>query len=212
MKSIAYWNPFIYSLFMRFSYKSNYLKRYQEIASLIDAGSSLVDVCCGDCKIYKFLKDKNIAYTGLDFNSSFVNEGNRKGMNVQKCNVKHDEIPQADYVLMQASLYQFIPNHGQVLQKLYNAAKKYLIIAEPVKNYADSKWKIVSFIAKLLNNPGDGIKTERFNINTLKEALEPFTGNKVKEFLVADTEYVVLIKKDSAKVKPVFLNNGLERK
>ena len=198
MRSIVYWNPFIYSLFMRFSYKSNYLERYQAIESLIDADSSLVDVCCGDCKIYEFLKDKNIAYTGLDFNPAFINEGNRKGIKVQKCNVKNDGIPQADYVLMQASLYQFIPNHAEVLRRLYAAARKYLIIAEPVKNYADSKWKIVSWIAKLLNNPGDGIKRERFNINTFKEALEPFNRNRVKEFLVADTEYVILIKKDNA--------------
>ena len=199
MKSIVYWHPFIYSLFIRFSYKNSYRKRYQSIQSLIDANSSLVDVCCGDCKIYEFLKDKNISYKGLDFNSTFVKEANKKGIRVQQCNVHKDEIPSADYVLMQASLYQFIPHQGEVLQKLFNAAKKYLIIAEPVKNHADSKWKIVSFIAKQLNNPGDGIKTARFNINTLKEALKPFKENSVKEILVGDTEYIVLIKKEQHK-------------
>ena len=95
---------------------------------------------------------------------------------------------------MQASLYQFIPNEKKILEKLLNATKKYLIISEPVINYSQSRSKLISKIARLLNNPGDGIKEKRFNLESFKKTLTPFKKNIIKEFL-SGIEYVVLLKK-----------------
>ena len=198
MKSINYWHPSIYSFFIRLSYKHSFTERYEAIRDLIEESSTVIDVCCGDCKVHDFLKDKKIDYTGLDFNQNFVNAANKKGIKTIFFNIYENEIPKADYILFQASLYQFIPRHEQILKKLFDAAIKYVIISEPVKNYADSKSKIISFIAKMLNDPGDGIKPYRFTIDTLKEALRPFKDNIVKERLISNNiEYIAVIKKSS---------------
>lgn len=196
MKSIVYWHPFIYSLFIKFSFKRNYTDRYRAIADIIPKNSSIIDVCCGDCRLYNFLKSRYVDYLGLDFNKNFIMEAKKKGIKGTLFNIYIDEIPRTDYVIMQGSLYQFIPNHAWVLNKLYDAAGKCLIISEPVKNYASSRSRFVSLIAKMLNNPGDGIKVNRFNISTLKEAMRPYERNIVKEFYITSgIEYVVVVKK-----------------
>lgn len=197
MRSIIYWHPAIYSFFIRLSFKDAYAKRYEAIKDLIENNSSVADICCGDCKIFDYLRDKKVDYLGLDFNPYFIKAVNKRGIKARVFNIQEDEIPKSDYILIQGSLYQFFPKHNQVLQKLFDAATKYLIVSEAIKNYADSKSKIISFIAKMLNNPGDGIKPYRFNINTLKETLEPFRKNIVKEFLASNgMEYIVVMKKD----------------
>jgi len=177
-------------------FKKYYNDRYQAINNVIDNNSSVVDVCCGDSMLYTFLKCKNIDYLGLDFNTTFIKFSKKRGINVRKFDIYKDEIPVNDYVVIQGSLYQFIPNQHQILKKLYEAADKYLIISEPIRNYAQSKNKLVSCISKLINNPGDGTKVHRFTLQTFKEALHPFQENIVSEFAInGDIEYMVVIKK-----------------
>lgn len=196
MKSINYWHPFIYSFFIRMSYRKNYAERYKAIRDLIEDDSSLIDVCCGDCRVYTFLKDKKVDYLGLDYNSFFIKWAHKRGIKARVFDIYKDELPTSDYILFQGSLYQFIPEHNNILQKLVNAMSKYLIISEPVENKAHSKSKIISFVAQMLNNPGDGNKRFRFTVNTLKEALIPFQKNIIKEFSVANNiDYIVVMKK-----------------
>jgi hypothetical protein len=196
MRSITYWHPFIYSALLKLSYKGGYRKRYEAVSSFIKEGSSVVDVCCGDCRIYDYLKNKRVNYTGLDFNTCFVNWANNRGIPARQFNIYNDEIPRSDYVLMMGSLYQFFPRHGEVLEKLFKAASKYIVISEPVKNNAQSNSKTISFISKILNDPGDGIKSFRFDIDTFKNSCAPFRAYIVKElFVVKGIEYVVMLKK-----------------
>jgi trans-aconitate methyltransferase len=177
MKSITYWHPKIYSLLMRISYGKGYIGRYTAIRDLIPNSSSVIDVCCGDCKIYSYLLNKDINYTGVDFNPYFVKEARRKGINARLFDINKEEIPRADYILMQASLYQFFPYQHEILEKLFKAASKSLILSEPIKNKTHSTSKIISFLGVALNNPGDGIKGFRFNLLSLKEVLAPFQKN-----------------------------------
>ncbi|MFA4981133.1 MAG: methionine biosynthesis protein MetW [Candidatus Omnitrophota bacterium] len=197
MKSINHWHPSIYSFFIRLSYRRNYRKRYEPIVDLIADGSSVTDVCCGDCRIYGYLKDKNVKYIGLDFNPQFIASARKKGIDARIFNVYDGDIPVSDYVMMQGSLYQFYPRHVDILRKMYAAASKYLIISEPVKNNADSGSPIIASLARALNNPGDGTKAHRFKVDTLKVALEPFRNLIVKEFPAAGgIDYVAVIKKN----------------
>lgn len=199
MKSIIYWHPEIYTLFMKLLCGRHYRRRYIELRNLIDSNSSLLDVCCGDCKLYEFLKDKNIEYTGLDFNPIFIKKANERRINARLCNIHKDNIPSADYVVIQSSLYQFIPEHVKVLQKLFKATNRYLVISECLNSYSVSKSWIFSYVGKKLNNPGDGIKALRFNMEMLKEAIEPFRGDVVKEFFAGNkTDYIVVIRKNNA--------------
>lgn len=195
MKSITYWHPFIYSLMVRFFFKEYYSKRYEVLRGLIENNSTVVDVCCGDCKIVEFLKDKNIDYTGLDFNDYFVKTANAKGINARSFDIRADDVPEADYVLIIGSLYQFMPNHSHVLHKLLSAAKRHLIISEPIRNYTHSKSRFVAYLATMMTNPGDGAKPYRFNEETFKKALTPFQKNIVKEFIATnDKEYIAVLR------------------
>ena len=181
---------------MQLSYKKYYLDRYKVVSDLIESNSSILDICCGDCKIYDFLKVKNVNYVGIDFNKAFVKAAQNKGIRAYRLDIIKDEIPKADIILMQASLYQFIPYHTEVINKLLNCAIKKLILCEPIKNHATSKIKIISKMAYLLNNPGNGIKPYRFNMQTLQKALQPFKKNIIKEFLTPyQIEYIVIMRK-----------------
>ena len=196
MKSILYWHPNIYNFLVRLMYKTSFNERYTTINNLITDNSSVVDVCCGDSYLYSYLKNKNINYLGLDFNPTFINISKRKGIKARLFNIYEDPIPHADYIIIQTSLYQFIPNHDQILKKLYQAADKYLIITETMKSYGGSKNKFFSKIGKYLNNPGDGIKENRFSLITFKKAMEPFQEKIENEFFIkGNIDYVVVIKK-----------------
>ena len=131
---------------MRLRFKKYFNQRYQAIDELIPNGSSVVDVCCGDSYLFNYLNKKNIDYLGLDFNSIFINNSIKRGINARLFNIYEDSIPRADYIVIQASLYQFIPNHPRLLDKLYKSADKYLIITETINSYGSSKNKFISFI------------------------------------------------------------------
>jgi hypothetical protein len=202
MRSLTYWHPVVYEMLMRVLFRENYNNRYVAISGLIEENVSVVDVCCGDCMIYNFLKNKGVDYLGLDFNDTFVRWAGRRNIDARLFDILKDELPSADYVLMQAGLYQFAPDYEEVLGRLYRAARKYLIVSEPVVNYAGSDSRIMSILALLLNNPGDGIKKYRFNQEELRSALSPYKAEIVREFLSpGGREYICMIKKDGAPVR-----------
>lgn len=130
---ILYNHPFAYKLAMKLLFGRDYSDRYKKVANLVSAGSSLVDVCCGDSQLYTFLVKKNISYLGLDISPAFVAFGRKRGINIRLADVERDEIPQADYVVMQGSLFQF-KNPGKIVSKLHKSAKKALIISESINN------------------------------------------------------------------------------
>ena len=153
---------------MRFLYKNNFRERYKIIFDLIPRGAEIIDVCCGDCYIYyNFLKDKNVEYFALDINEIFVKAAKRGGVRAERFDLLKDQLPRSDYILMQASMYHFIPNQDEIIQKILNSTKKRAIISESVVNLSASKNLLVSKISKILTNPGTEHSTERFNKESL---------------------------------------------
>ena len=195
MKGIIYWHPQIYAFFVRLMFKKDYLARYTIIAELIPEGSSVVDVCCGDCKLYEFLKEKNIDYLGLDFNAHFVAAARRRGIRAETFDARNDAIPPSEIIVIQSSLYQFMPSHQEIMKKLFDAAKRYLIISETIKSYGRSPSRVISFLAKRITDPGDGMKPYRFTLEELKKSLAPYRENMAKEYCWQGREYVVMIGK-----------------
>ena len=170
MRSPVYWHPFLYHIIMRLLYGKDFNSRYEALANLIPPNASVSELCMGDGFLFhKFLTLKNIKYIGLDFNKTCIKAANRKKIKVQLHNVLVDGIPPADFVIMQGSLYQFIPNEDVIIQKMLDAASVAVIIAEPIRNRADSKNIFVSSLAKYAVNPGSGHITKRFNEKTLLE-------------------------------------------
>ena len=148
---------------MRLTYGRKFRRRYEVLNGLLERDHSLLELCSGDCYLYlNFLIQKGIRYTGVDINKSFVNYARRNNVNVEILNVLYDEIPEADIILMHASLYQFIPDEKRIIDKIIEAAKEKVIIAEPVINRSHSGNKFSQILSAFLSNPGTKLARKRF--------------------------------------------------
>jgi hypothetical protein len=151
---------------MRLLYRKNYKARFKSVSEEIPKGAEVLDVCCGDCKLYTLALKGKVSYVGVDINPSFIENARKLSIKVLSLDVRNDALPYSDYVVMQASLYQFIPQHKQIVDKLLSSASRKVIICEPVRNLSDSNNPVISFIARYLANPGTGHKLDRFTEET----------------------------------------------
>jgi methionine biosynthesis protein MetW len=169
--SLIYRSPRLYELVMLALHGRHHLSRHRAVADLIPAGASVVEVCAGPGLLWRrYLKDKRIRYTGLDLNSGFVDQLRRSGAQAQEWDLLLDgELPLAEYVVMQASLYQFLPNASPVIDRMLRAAEVAVIIAEPVRNLTDSNAPVVSTLARWLTRTHRGDHHHRFTERTLDD-------------------------------------------
>ncbi|MFB3785420.1 MAG: hypothetical protein ACE15F_03530 [bacterium] len=173
MISPIYWHPRLYEAALRLLYLSHYRERIQAVAERIPDGSSVADVCAGDCSLGRYgLRDKPITYTAYDWNPVFVRWARGRGLAMEKLDLWSQEIPSADCVVMMGSLYQFIPRQAEVLEKLIRAARRRVIVNEPVMNLAQSTHPWVRQAAYLLSYAGRHSSRHRFTEGGLRAYLE----------------------------------------
>ena len=164
MKSPIYWHPKIYNYAMQILYSKNFFKKYELVAREI-AALTVLDVCCGDCFLSKYIDHDK--YQGIDVNQTFIKYGRRLGLNLSLIDVAKDEWPTAECIVILGSLYQFIPNHEEIISKAFRIARKRVIISEPIINLAQSKNNFIAGIARYLTSPGVDSSQERFNRSSL---------------------------------------------
>lgn len=154
-------------------YGRHYSTRYRAIADLIPAGSEVLDLCCGPALLYtRYLKHKSVKYTGLDINPAFISVLTARGIDCRIRDLRDDtRLPKADYVVMQASLYHFLPDPIPIIQRMRVAARKQVIISEPIRNLALAKSTFIGSLAGRLTNPGSGSQPLRFTEEMLDELL-----------------------------------------
>jgi hypothetical protein len=105
--SIIYKSHTLYSVLMRILYGKYFLDRYRDLKSYIPIGDTVLDVCSGDCNLYHFaIKGRN-QYTGIDLNISRLKKN--KNVNQKQLDIIIDPLPKADIIILQGSLYQFLP-------------------------------------------------------------------------------------------------------
>lgn len=148
---IIYRNAWIYQMAMRLLYRSHYREKYKVVAEEIPAGSTVVDLCCGDAQIYPLLAAKGCKYIGLDINPRFVEWGREKGIDVRHWDIaKQMDMPEGDVVCIQSALYHFIPNDKQLVDRMLERARQRVIITEPVDNWTKIKISLVHKLAVAL--------------------------------------------------------------
>jgi SAM-dependent methyltransferase len=176
-KSAALYELAIFALYGR-----HYASRYRQLADLIPAGSSVVDLCCGPARIYRrYLKKKSVDYTGLDVSPKFVARVNAMGARGMIRDLRAaGTLPRADYVMMQASLYQFLPAATDVVDRMLEAANLQVIISETIRNVASSNSRLIALLAQLLTDPGAGKQVHRFTESTLDEFFEKYSQRVVR--------------------------------
>lgn len=175
-RSLVYRSPRIYHAMVGALYRGRYAERFEAVAARVPHGASVLDVCCGDGVLFGgYLKNKNITYTGLDINETFVKAARDGGIDARRCDIQLEPaLPGADVAIMQGSLYQFIPGEGDILKKLAAAARSRVILTEPVSNLAHAANPIKKRLGRSGTNPGTGPTPHRFTEETLDAALAPY--------------------------------------
>jgi hypothetical protein len=175
-----------YELVMRLLYGRHYATRYRVLAELIPDGATVLDVCCGPAILYRrYLRSKSVHYTGLDVNDRYVRSLAAAGGRGEVCDVgQAPSLPRAEIVLMQASLYHFLPNAQPMVEKMLCSTTRRVIISEPVRNLADSSNRVIASTAKWLTNAGDGPQRNRFTEVTLDELFAPYQSLISRSFLI----------------------------
>jgi SAM-dependent methyltransferase len=187
--SVIYKSPFLYEAFLLARYRGEYRERSKAIANLIPAGASVVDLCCGPATLYlSHLRFKGVSYTGLDINCDFVERLSARGVAASVWDVTTNaSLPSADFLVMQGSLSHFLPDPYPVVERMLAAAKRAVILTEPVWNLADSKNPLVSWLARKLANPGTGDQANRFNESLFEAFLDHYraAGRCVEAYAIA---------------------------
>jgi hypothetical protein len=197
MQSPIYWHPLIYQNAIKFSFGNHYTTRYSALEKHIPAGAQLLELCMGDAFFYlNYLKDKKLNYSCADINPVFIKAAKRKGLNPIVLDVFKDPIPQSDYILMQGSLYHFIPEEKFILGKLLNACNKQLIISEPVNNMSNSSSILKASLAEFLSKAKSGQSKIKFTAGTLKESFALFKGQvAIWEESPDNKEIIIVLRK-----------------
>jgi trans-aconitate methyltransferase len=185
--SLIYKSASLYELSMMALYGRHYASRYRAVADLISEGSAVLDLCCGPAVLFnRYLKDKSVSYTGLDVNRKFVERLARKGARAEVWDLREDRpLPTADYVVMQASLYHFLPDARPVVDRMIEAATRQVIIAEPVRNLATSDLRLLSKVARVFTDPGSGHQPHRFTEKSLDEFFSHYSSRLSRAMLIA---------------------------
>ncbi len=173
MRSPIYWHPLLYESSIRLIYGRNYKERFCAVADFIDEGESVVDLCAGDCAVFRYaLRDKHVDYIACDINETFLTWAERREISTKRLDVIDDALPEADCVIMMGSLCQFIPNEKNVIQKMINAARRRVILTEPVRNWSQSPWTIVRWLGRFGSSLETGEAPHRFTQETLTPVLK----------------------------------------
>jgi hypothetical protein len=180
VSSLIYQQRTAYHLLMRLLYGRHFLARYAAIAAEVPFGSSVVDVCAGDGYLYlNYLRAKSVRYQALDISPRLVQWMQRHGVQAQRFDVWQDALPVADIVIMQASLYQFLPNAALVVEKMLRAARQQVIITEPVRNIASSDNLLLRLVGRRLTRPDKGggeYQAQRFDQASLMALFRQFSA------------------------------------
>lgn len=166
-------------------YGRHYFTRYRALADLIAPESSVLDLCCGPGILYqRYLRHKGVSYTGLDINEDFIKRVNEMGGQGAVWDLRDDKpLPRSDYVVMQASLYHFLPDPTRITERMINAAAKSVIIAEPIRNLSCNKTRLLRNLAKRFSDTGTGEQT-RFTEQALDSFVARYSSHRVKTFLI----------------------------
>jgi len=190
--SLIYRSAAAYELVMRALYGRHYQARLDVIAEQVRPGATVLELCPGPGALYEHrLRGRVGSYTGLDVNPGFVRRLRRLGADARQLDLSgNPELPEADIVIMQASLYHFIPEAGAIIERMLAAARERVIIAEPIRNLTTSRLAFVAHLGQRGTDPGTGQgdphagHTQRFTEATLDQLMGGYRDRTLKAFTI----------------------------
>ncbi len=172
--SLVYRSAAGYELLMRALYGRHYGDRMRAVAEQVPDGASVLELCCGPGTLYfRHLRGRVGGYVGIDVNPGFVERLRRQGVDARRLDLTHDEepLPSADAVILQASLYHFLPHAERVVDRMVDAARARVIVSEPVRNLASSQVPLIARLGRRAADPGAGGHAQRFTEETLEDLM-----------------------------------------
>jgi SAM-dependent methyltransferase len=181
--SLVYRSPVGYELVMRALYGRHYAERLRAVADEVPVGSSVLELCCGPGTLYdRFLRARVRSYIGLDVNERFVGALRQRGVDARVTDLARPEsLPGADVVVMQASLYHFLPHADRIVDRMLGAAGDRVVISEPVRNLASSANPVIGLLGRRAADPGVGGGEHRFTEETLGAFMARYRELVLKE-------------------------------
>ncbi|HEX4363410.1 MAG TPA: class I SAM-dependent methyltransferase [Solirubrobacteraceae bacterium] len=174
-ESLVYRSAWGYGLAMRVLYGRYYAARDAAVAAHIPDGASVLELCCGPARLYLHeLNGRVGSYAALDASQRFVQRLLSRGVDARCADVARAELPVADVVVMQASLYHFMPEAEAMIRRMRAASRMSTIIAEPVRNLASSRLGIVARLGAGGAATQQGAQSQRFDEDSLHTLMERF--------------------------------------
>jgi SAM-dependent methyltransferase len=175
--SLIYRSAAGYELLMHALYRRHYAARLAAVAAQVPAGASVLELCCGPGTLYRrHLRDRASSYIGLDVNAGFVAGLRRDRVDARRLDLADacQPLPSADVVIIQASLYHFLPDAGGIIDRMLAAARELVIVSEPVRNLASSGLPGVALLGRRAADPGVGGHAHRFTEASLDQLMERY--------------------------------------
>jgi SAM-dependent methyltransferase len=186
--SAVYRSPLRYQLLMRLLYGRHYAARDAAIAEHISDHARVIDLCCGPGTLFvDHLRQRTgVEYVGVDINSVFLDRLRRLGaQTIERDMLDGAPLPIGDHLVMQASLYHFLPGRAEaIVAAMLAAARKTVIISEPIRNLSDSPLKPLARFARASTDPGTGAHAHRFNEEQLDALFQAFAARVQHSFLI----------------------------
>ena len=160
---------------MRVLYGRYYAARDAAVAAHVPDGASVLELCCGPARLYlRELRGRIGSYVALDASATFVDRLRRRGVDARLADVATAPLPVADIVIMQASLYQFLPDAEAMLRRMRAAARRSVVVAEPVRNLASSRIGVVARLGAGGAATAQGAQRRRFDAGSLRALMAGF--------------------------------------
>ena len=183
--SLVYRSAVGYELLMRALYGRHYDDRMRAVAGEVPDGASVLELCCGPGTLYlRHLRARTGGYVGIDVNPGFVEQLRRRGVDARRLDLTAGEppLPAADAVILQASLYHFLPNPERLLDRMLAAARDRVIVSEPVRNLASSDLPVIGSLGRRAADPGVGGHGQRFTEETLEALMARYRERLLRSF------------------------------
>jgi SAM-dependent methyltransferase len=185
--SLIYRSARGYELVMQVLYGRHYEARMRAVAAEVPEGSSVLELCCGPGTLYtRHLRGRVAHYIGLDVNEKFIETLGRAGVDARAIDLAADrrQLPAADVVIMQASLYHFLPDAEEMVERMVTAARDRVIVSEPIRNVASSELPVIGALGRRGADPGVGGHARRFTEATLDLLMQRYRSRVLKVFLI----------------------------
>jgi SAM-dependent methyltransferase len=194
--SLVYRSALGYELLMGALYGRHYSARMRAVASEVPRGASVLELCCGPGTLYlRHLRERASRYVGLDVNAGFVERLRRRGVDARRVDLASDaeRLPEADVVVLQASLYHFLPQPEGILDRMLAAARDRVIVSEPVRNLASSQYALIARLGRRAADPGVGGHAQRFTEATLAALMERYRELVLRSFPIPGGREMVYV-------------------